>query len=64
MKKLKRWKRIYFILMIFIYAVFIPVTTLEWLFADGSFPITAIAVGSALPVMKKNHLNQLEQQAV
>ncbi|UJF26387.1 hypothetical protein [Planococcus sp. 107-1] len=49
------------VLMIFFYAIFVPVTVGEWLFSDGSFPFTAIAVGLALPFMRKNHLAQLQQ---
>lgn len=61
MKKEKKWRRIYLILMIFFYAIFVPVTVGEWLFSDGSFPFTALAVGLALPFMRKNHLAQLQQ---
>lgn len=62
-KKEKRWRRFYLILMIFIYAVFVPVTVLEWLFGDGRFPLTAIVVGTALPMMRKNHINQIQSKA-
>lgn len=61
MKKEKKWKRIYLALMIFFYAIFVPVTVAEWLFSDGGFPFTALAVGLALPFMRKNHLAQLQQ---
>ncbi|PPA68653.1 hypothetical protein [Jeotgalibacillus proteolyticus] len=63
MKKHKRWKRIYLFLMIFFYVIFVPVTVGEWLLGDGGFPFTAIAVGVALPMIRKNHLTQLEQGA-
>jgi hypothetical protein len=59
-KKEKRWRRFYLILMIFFYVIFVPVSVLEWIGADGGFPITAIAVGVALPYMRKNHLNQIQ----
>ncbi|MDN7244890.1 hypothetical protein [Planococcus shenhongbingii] len=62
MKNEKKWRRIYFILMIFFYGIFVPVTIAEWLFAEGSFPFTAFAVGLALPYMRKNHLLQLQKQ--
>ncbi|WP_087973444.1 hypothetical protein [Oceanobacillus rekensis] len=61
-KKEKRWRRLYLILMIFIYAVFVPITVVEWLAADGSFPLTALVVGFALPVMRKNHINQIREK--
>lgn len=62
MTKEKKWRRIYLALMIFFYGIFVPVTVMEWLFGEGSFPFTAIAVGFALPFMRKNHLQQLQKQ--
>ena len=61
-KKEKRWRRLYLILMIFIYAVFVPITVVEWLAGDGSFPLTALVVSFALPVMRKNHLHQIKEK--
>ncbi|GLI82657.1 hypothetical protein ANABIO32_03440 [Rossellomorea marisflavi] len=58
-KKEKRWRRFYLFLMIFIYAIFIPVTVLEWVAGDGRFPITAVAVGFGMPLIRKNHIQQL-----
>ena len=62
MSKEKKWRRIYKVLMIFFYVVFVPVTVGEWLLSDGSFPFAAIVVGFALPFMRKNHLIQLQNQ--
>lgn len=62
MNKEKKWRRIYLFLMIFFYGIFVPVTIAEWLFSDGEFPFTAIAVGLALPFMRRNHLAQLQKQ--
>lgn len=62
MSKQKKWQRIYLVLMIFFYGIFVPVTLFEWLFSNGTFPFTAIAVGLALPFMRKNHLAQLQKQ--
>ncbi|RDI37950.1 hypothetical protein [Falsibacillus pallidus] len=59
-KKEKRWRRFYLIMMIFIYAIFVPVSILEWLGGDGSLPITAVVVGGALPAIRKNHLQQIQ----
>lgn len=55
----KKWRRLYLFLMIFIYAIYTPVTALEWLAGEGGFPFTAIIVGVALPFMRKNHINQI-----
>ncbi|ETP69083.1 hypothetical protein AC739_01555 [Planococcus glaciei] len=62
MAKEKKWRKIYLVLMIFFYAVFVPVTFAEWLLGEGGFPFTAIVVGMALPYMRKNHLLQLQKQ--
>lgn len=62
-KKEKRWRRFYLFLMIFIYAIFIPVTVLEWVVGDGRFPITAVVVGIGLPMIGKNHIQQLQTKA-
>ncbi|WP_067724819.1 hypothetical protein [Oceanobacillus damuensis] len=61
-KKEKGWRRLYLILMIFIYAVFVPITVIEWLTGNGGFPMTALIVGLALPAMRKNHLNQIREK--
>lgn len=61
-KSEKRWRRFYLILMIFIYAIFVPVTVIEWLAGSGGFPITALVVGVALPLMRKNHVNSIRQK--
>ncbi|MFD2760681.1 hypothetical protein [Lentibacillus juripiscarius] len=58
-KSEKRWRRFYLVLMIFIYAIFVPVTVIEWLAGSGGFPITAIVVGLGLPLMRKNHMNSI-----
>jgi len=58
----KRWRRFYLILMIFIYAVFVPVTVIEWLAGTGGFPITAVVVALGLPLMRKNHLNSIKEK--
>ncbi|GAB3047720.1 hypothetical protein [Virgibacillus ainsalahensis] len=58
----KKWRKIYLGLMIFIYGVFTPITVFEWLAADGGFPLTALVVGIALPVMRRNHLNQIREK--
>ena len=62
MKKYKNWTRIYLLLTIFFYGIFVPVTIAEWLFSDAGFPYTAVVVGIALPAMKKNHLAQIKRQ--
>ncbi|GEL76476.1 hypothetical protein [Tenuibacillus multivorans] len=61
-KSEKRWRRLYLFLMIFIYAIFAPITVTEWLAGSGGFPYTAIVVGIALPFMRKNHLNSIRQK--
>ncbi|MEC5424931.1 hypothetical protein QGM71_15700 [Virgibacillus sp. C22-A2] len=58
----KKWRRIYLVLMIFIYAIYTPITGLEWLFGDGGFPFTAIVVGVALPVGRKTHLQTIREK--
>jgi predicted permease len=61
-KKEKRWRRFYLFLMIFFYAIYVPVSVLEWLLGDGGLPITAVVVGIALPYMRKNHLHQIQMK--
>lgn len=56
----KKWRKVYIGLMIFIYAVYVPVSVVEWLFSEGGFPFTAVLLAIALPFMRKNHLAQLE----
>lgn len=60
MKSEKSWKRFYLFMMIFFYAIYVPVSLLEWLGGDGGIPITAVVVGVALPFIRKNHLNQIQ----
>jgi hypothetical protein len=59
-KKEKRWRRFYLFLMIFFYAIYVPVSIIEWLARDGGLPLTAVVVGIALPYMRKNHLHQIQ----
>ncbi|WP_430784492.1 hypothetical protein VBD025_08600 [Virgibacillus flavescens] len=58
----KKWRRFYLILMIFIYAIYVPVTVFEWLAGDGGLPYTAVIVGFGLPIMRKNHLQSIRQK--
>lgn len=58
----KKWRKIYIGLMIFIYAVYVPVSVFEWLDSDGGFPLTAVLLAVALPLMRKNHLAQLKKE--
>lgn len=58
----KKWRKIYIGLMIFIYAVYVPVSVFEWLASDGGFPFVAVLVAIALPFMRKNHLTQLKNE--
>lgn len=58
----KKWRKIYIGLMIFIYAVYVPVSVFEWLASDGGFPFTAVLLAVALPLMRKNHWTQLKKE--
>lgn len=58
-KKEKNWKRFYLFIMIFFYFIYVPVSVAEWIFSDGGIPLTAIVVGFALPVIRKNHLTKI-----
>ena len=58
----KKWRKVYIGLMIFIYAVYVPVSVFEWLGSDGGFPFVAVLVAIALPFMRKNHLTQLRNE--
>ncbi|MBM7588267.1 hypothetical protein JOC86_004864 [Bacillus pakistanensis] len=62
-KKEKRWRIFYLCLMIFFYAIYVPVSVLMWLIGDEGFPITAVAVGIGLPIMRKNHIQQIQSRA-
>lgn len=48
--------------MIFIYAIFVPITVIEWLAGGGSIPYTAVIVGVGLPIMRKNHINAIREK--
>ncbi|MBS4175856.1 hypothetical protein [Bacillus sp. FJAT-49736] len=61
-KREKRWRRFYLILLIFIYAVFVPVSVLEWLIGDERFPLTAIVVSFGLPMLRKNHIKSIREK--
>ncbi|MFC4558648.1 hypothetical protein ACFO3D_10550 [Virgibacillus kekensis] len=61
-KSEKRWRRFYLTLMIFIYAVYVPVTLIEWLAGGGGIPYTAVIVGIALPYMRKNHIESIREK--
>ncbi|GEN44517.1 hypothetical protein [Alkalibacillus haloalkaliphilus] len=63
-KSEKRWRRFYLILMLFIYIIYVPVTVIDWLGGSGSFPYTAFIVGIGLPLIRKNHLNSIQQNEV
>ncbi|MBM6614734.1 hypothetical protein JTF06_07500 [Desemzia sp. RIT804] len=58
----KKWRKVYIGLMIFIYAVYVPVSVVEWLFSEGGVPFTAVLIAILLPIMRKNHLTQLENE--
>jgi hypothetical protein len=60
--KEKRWRRIYKWAKIFVYGIYLPVETLEWLFMDERFPFSAIAISGALPFIIQNHLKQIQAQ--
>ncbi|GAA0465727.1 hypothetical protein [Alkalibacillus silvisoli] len=61
-KSEKRWRRFYMILMLFIYIIVVPVMAIDWLGGSGGFPYTAIIVGTALPLIRKNHLNAIRHK--
>ena len=61
-KNERKWHKIYTALMVFIYLIYIPVSVIEWLSTDSSFPIVALVVGIALPFMRKNHMAQLKEE--
>lgn len=58
-KSEKRWRRFYLIMMIFAYAIYAPITVVEWLGGSGGFPFTAVVLGIGLPLMRKNHIKQI-----
>lgn len=58
----KKWRRFYLILMIVIYGFFVPVTVIEWLAGDSGVPYTAVVIGLALPVMRKNHIHTIREK--
>lgn len=58
----KKWRRFYLILMIVIYGIFVPVTVIEWLAGGGGVPYTAVVIGIALPVMRKNHIHTIREK--
>jgi len=62
MTKEKKWRRIYLGLIIFVYGIFTPVTVMEWLLADGKFPLTALVMCFAMPAIRKNHLLKIQQE--
>ncbi|MBU5214813.1 hypothetical protein M3685_25190 [Heyndrickxia oleronia] len=60
-KQERKWRRIYFWLMIFIYCIYGPVEILEYVLDDGNFPLSFIFVGLAIPFIRKNHLNKFNE---
>lgn len=58
-KSEKNWRRLYLFLMIGIYGIYVPISVYEWLSGAGGFPFTAVVVGIGLPIMRKNHLQQI-----
>ncbi|MGP4108992.1 hypothetical protein [Virgibacillus sp. L01] len=58
-KSEKNWRRFYMIMMIFIYCFYIPIETFEWLSGSGGIPYTALVLGFAIPLLRKNHLNTI-----
>lgn len=61
-KSEKKWRRFYFIAMIIIYGVFIPVELYEFFTGGTRFPLSVIVVGVGLPLMRMNHLNKIREQ--
>ncbi|TFJ91631.1 hypothetical protein [Lentibacillus salicampi] len=61
-KSEKRWRRLYFYLMIFIFAIYVPITVFEWLTGAGGFPLTAIVVGIGIPLGRKTHLKSIREK--
>ncbi|MBM7581064.1 hypothetical protein [Jeotgalibacillus terrae] len=61
MKKYKRWKRFYMILMI-MFGILIPVELMLWLAGSESFPLASIGIGATLYAYRKHHLQQMESQ--
>lgn len=48
--------------MIFIYAVYIPMTVFEWIIGEDGFPYTAVVIGFSLPLMRANHINTIRNK--
>ncbi|WP_158234620.1 hypothetical protein [Lentibacillus sediminis] len=46
-------------MMIFAYAIYAPITIVEWLAGSGGFPLTAVVLGIGLPLARKNHIKQI-----
>ncbi|WP_053364890.1 hypothetical protein [Bacillus sp. FJAT-27245] len=62
MKSEKSWKRFYLFMMIFFYAIYVPISLLEWLGGDSGIPVAAVVVGVGLPFIRKNHLIQIKEK--
>ncbi|MCA1057011.1 hypothetical protein LCM10_18770 [Rossellomorea aquimaris] len=50
-------EKVLFVLLIFFYVIYVPVSIIQWFAGDGG--ITALVVGIALPYMRKNHIEQI-----
>lgn len=61
-KKEKKWRWIYIVLMIFVYAIYIPVRLYEYINDGSAFPITVVIVGVFFPIMRHNHLKKIKEE--
>ncbi|WP_010098580.1 hypothetical protein [Ornithinibacillus scapharcae] len=57
-----KWRKFYLYLMIFIYAVYTPITVFEWIIGEDGFPFTAVVIGFSLPLMRANHIHTIREK--
>ncbi|TFD99389.1 MULTISPECIES: hypothetical protein [Jeotgalibacillus] len=62
MKKYKRWKRVYTLLII-LFTVLMTAELLAWLVSDGEFPFATLGITALIFGYRSHHLNQLKEQA-
>ncbi|QKS72474.1 hypothetical protein FLK61_38270 [Paenalkalicoccus suaedae] len=63
-KKIKRWNRIYLFLYIVLYGFAVPIGLLVFLFLeDESFPVVPVVVAFVLPILKRQHMERLRNEA-
>ncbi|MBH0167596.1 hypothetical protein IHV12_22055 [Fictibacillus sp. 7GRE50] len=61
-KSEKKWRRFYMMMYIFIYGIYVPYNLFMWLGGSEGFPYAMLGIALGLPMMKKNHINNIREK--